>query len=111
MLRSLVGSEMCIRDSPYSGTTLVTAGEVTEIYIPLVPIPDTGVVTFKSEPNSARVIIAGGNFSNINTGLRTEIKDYLESFEGTADEASLGIKNMVGAETCLLYTSPSSRDS
>ncbi len=84
---------------PYSGTTLVTAGEVTEIYIPLVPIPDTGVVTFKSEPNSARVIIAGGNFSNINTGLRTEIKDYLESFEGTADEASLGIKNMVGAET------------
>jgi len=84
---------------PYSNTTVVTAGDVTEIYVPLVPIPDTGFVTFKSEPNSARVVIAGGNFSDMEAGLETEIEEYLESYEGTADEASVQIKSMVGAET------------
>lgn len=82
---------------PHSDTTVVTAGDVTEIYVPLVPIPDTGIVTFKSEPNSARVLIAGGSISE--TDLKFEIEKFLESFEGSADEASMQIKNMMVTET------------
>ena len=82
---------------PHSDTTVVTAGDVTEIYVPLVPIPDTGIVTFKSEPNSARVLIAGGSISK--TELKIEIEKFLESFEGSADEASMQIKNMMVTET------------
>jgi hypothetical protein len=84
---------------PYSNTTVVKAGDVTELYVPLVPIPDSGIVTFKSEPNSARVVVVGGNFSALGSGMEMEIQEYLESYNGTPDEVSAGIKNIVGTET------------
>ncbi|NLV26262.1 MAG: PKD domain-containing protein [Methanomicrobiales archaeon] len=84
---------------PEEGTTTITAGDVTEIYVNMDPIPDSAIITFKSEPNTARVIIAGGNFSAMQSGLKTDIETYLESYEGTADEASAHIQSIVGAET------------
>lgn len=84
---------------PYSNTTVVKAGDVTELYVPLVPIPDSGIVTFKSEPNSARVVVVGGNFSALGSGMEMKIQEYLESYNGTPDEVSAGIKNIVGTET------------
>lgn len=83
----------------YEGSTEVTAGDVTEIYVPLVPIPDSALVTFKSEPTGARVILAGGNFSGLNDELAPEIEHVLADYEGTAENAVVTVQNLLNAET------------
>ncbi|PWR73303.1 PKD domain-containing protein [Methanospirillum stamsii] len=85
--------------NPCEGSTTVTAGDVREIYETLDPIPDSAMVTFKSDPNQARVLVYGGNFSAMQSGLKNEIAAYLESTNDSVDEASAHIQSMVGAET------------
>ncbi len=84
----------------YNGSTTVEAGNVTELYVPLVPIPDSADVTFRSDPSGARVLLIGGDFSDGTVAsVMEDAETVLEEFNGSAEEAELEIKSLVGAET------------
>ncbi len=85
----------------YTGTELIKSGEVTEVYTPLTPLPDSADITFKTDPAGARVLLIGGKMDSIGSSSLEKIESVMNNFNGTSEEAEAAIKEEVSANTAI----------
>jgi|GEM_PF-1273388 len=70
-----------------AGSVTITKGNVTEIYKPLIPKPDSAKVTFRSDPPNAKIVLIGGTQNGANMTLVNEVKNIIANFNGTPEDA------------------------
>eukprot|EP00831_Metopus_contortus_P029895 TRINITY_DN24561_c0_g1_i4.p1 TRINITY_DN24561_c0_g1~~TRINITY_DN24561_c0_g1_i4.p1 ORF type:complete len:116 (-),score=25.78 TRINITY_DN24561_c0_g1_i4:64-411(-) len=105
MQRGLVGSEMCIRDSPSIAKKCIRASippiisrEKLEFLPPVVENYSSKVINFDPHPESFGTNLFEPTIPKLNPVLNGDISNNIINFSN------------IQFESCLLYTSPSPRD-
>ena len=83
------------------GSTEILSGNVTEIYVPMIPIPDSALITFKSDPTNAKIVLIGGTTQGANQSLAFQVKDIIANFNGTPEDAVNITQNLLQSQQSL----------